>query len=213
MLFLPAKPRLPFLLKLIYSAFMCVLIPVYWHNYGPTNFLYFCDVALILTLVGIWTESTLLISMCTVGILLPQAIWVADFLTTIFGFHLTGMTAYMFNAGSPLFLRGLSLFHGWLPFLLLYLTYRLGYNRRGFLAWTCLAWVLLFICYFLMPGPNPNAGLQPVNINYVWGLNDAEAQTWVSANLWFIGQLIVLPLLILGPTHLFLKKVMPAARA
>ena len=28
------------------------------------------------------------------------------------------MTAYMFNATNSLFLRGLSLFHGWLPFLL-----------------------------------------------------------------------------------------------
>ena len=36
---------------------MAVLIPVYWYYYGPTNFLYFCDVALILTLVAIWIEK------------------------------------------------------------------------------------------------------------------------------------------------------------
>ena len=56
-------------LKLAYTAFMAVLMPVYWYYYGPTNFLYFCDVALILTLVGIWLESPLLVSMCAVGIL------------------------------------------------------------------------------------------------------------------------------------------------
>ena len=39
-------------LKVAYTAFMAVLVPVYWHHYGPTNFLYFCDVALFLTLAG-----------------------------------------------------------------------------------------------------------------------------------------------------------------
>ena len=72
--------RLPLWLKLVYTAFMVVLVPVYWYYYGPTNFLYFCDVALILTLVGIWIESPLLISMCAVGILAPQTLWVVDFL-------------------------------------------------------------------------------------------------------------------------------------
>ncbi|MGE3262345.1 MAG: hypothetical protein AB7K68_11245 [Bacteriovoracia bacterium] len=207
----PASPRLPLPLKLAYTAFMAILIPVYWHYYGPTNFLYFCDVALILTLVGIWTESTLLISMCAVGIILPQALWVADFLTSIFGFPLTGMTAYMFNPNSSLFLRGLSLFHGWIPFLLLFLVYRLGYNKRGLPAWTALAWALLFVCYFLMPGPNPDAGLQPVNINYVWGMSDAAAQTWVSPTTWFLGLLVVLPLVLFLPAHFILSKTMQAA--
>ena len=118
--------RLPLWFKLAYSAFMAVLVPVYWHYYGPTNFLYFCDVALILTLVGIWLESPLLISMCAVGILLPQALWVVDFLGNLLGFPITGMTDYMFKHENSLFLRGLSLFHGWLPFLLAFLAWRLG---------------------------------------------------------------------------------------
>jgi hypothetical protein len=44
----------------------------------PTNFLYFCDIALFLTLAGLWLDSPLLISMCAVGILAPQALWVLD---------------------------------------------------------------------------------------------------------------------------------------
>src|ERR1044072_356834 len=101
--------RLPLAFKLAYTAFVAVLIPVYWYYYGPTNFLYFCDVALIVSLVGIWLESSLLISMCAVGILIPQALWVLDFAAGVFGFQITGMTAYMFNSGNSLFLRGLSL--------------------------------------------------------------------------------------------------------
>ena len=70
---------MPLWLKFAYTAFMIVLVPVYWHYYGPTNFLYFCDVALFLTLAGLWLESPLLISMCAVGILAPQTLWVAGF--------------------------------------------------------------------------------------------------------------------------------------
>src|SRR6188508_2443654 len=103
--------RIPLWLKLALTAFMLVLVPVYWHYYGPTNFLYFCDVAILLTLVGIWIESPLLISMCAVGILAPQALWVIDFFLNFVGVSLTGMTEYMFKHENSLFLRGLSLFH------------------------------------------------------------------------------------------------------
>ena len=109
--------RVPLAVKLGYTAFMAVLVPVYWHYYGPTNFLYFCDIAPLLTLVAIWPENALLISMCCVGILAPQAFWVFDFVVNLAGYSLTGMTDYMFDSSHSLFLRLLSLFHGWLPFL------------------------------------------------------------------------------------------------
>jgi hypothetical protein len=203
--------RLPVWLKLAYSAFMAVLIPVYWHQYGPTNFLYFCDVALILTLIGIWIESPLLVSMCLVGIAMSQALWVIDFLGNLAGVPITGMTDYMFETHRSLFLRGLSLFHGWLPFLLLYLVWKLGYDRRAFPAWTLLAWVLILICFFLMPPPNPNPGLTPVNINYVWGFSDHVAQSWVPAAVWLAGEIVLLPLLAFAPVHVLLVRTMPIA--
>jgi hypothetical protein len=206
-----AAPRIPLWLKLIYAAFMAVLVPVYWHYYGPTNFLYFCDVALILTLVGIWVESPLLLSMCAIGITVPQIVWVLDFVGTAVGLPLNNMTAYMFEAHRSLFLRGLSLFHGWLPFLLLYLIWKVGYDRRAFLYWTVLAWVLILICFFFMPPPNPNAGLTPVNINYVWGLNDAEAQTWMHPYLWVIGMMLLMPVICFAPVHFVLARFWPPA--
>jgi hypothetical protein len=203
--------RLPLWLKLAYTVFMAVLIPVYWYYYGPTNFLYFCDVALILTLVGVWIESPLLISMCAVGILAPQAYWVIDFLANLFGISLTGLTDYMFAADRSRFLRGLSLFHGWLPFLLAYLVWKLGYDRRAFWAWTGVSSVLLLICFFLMPPPRPDPGLTPVNINYVWGLSDYNAQTWVSPGLWLFGMIVGMPVLLYAPVHFLLARLMPKA--
>lgn len=200
------RPRLPLAVKLGYTAFMAVLVPVYWWHYGPTNFLYFCDVALFLTLAAVWTESALCASMAAVGILLPQMLWVADFVAGLGGVKLLGMTAYMFEERRSLFLRGLSLFHGWLPFLLLYLVQRLGYDRRALPAWSALAWALLLFCYAFMPGPTPNAGVVPVNINYVHGMSDEAAQTWMPPLAWLATLLVGLPALLYCPTHLLLKR-------
>ena len=37
--FVARRSVIPLWLKLAYTAFMAVLVPVYWANYGPTNFL------------------------------------------------------------------------------------------------------------------------------------------------------------------------------
>jgi hypothetical protein len=203
--------RIPLSLKLAYTVFMAALIPVYWANYGPTNFLYFCDMALLLTLAGVWLESPLLVSMPTVGILAPQILWVTDFGLNLAGVHLTGMTDYMFNEATPLLLRGLSLFHGWLPFLLVYLVSRLGYDRRALPFWTALAWGLMLISYFFLPGPRPDAGLTPVNIDYVFGPSDAAPQTWMPEWAWLTLMMVGLPLALFTPVHLAMNKWRGAA--
>jgi len=203
--------RVPLWLKLVYTAFMAVLIPVYWHYYGPTNFLYFCDITLILLTIAIWTENAFLVSMGCVGVLVPQAYWVFDFLINLTGHSLTGMTDYMFDATHSLFLRLLSLFHGWLPFLLIYLVWMLGYDRRALPAWTGLFAADMLICYFLMPPPTPHPGLTPVNINYVFGMRDTAAQTILPPNIWFLGLLLGIPVFIFAPTHFLLGAIMPAA--
>ncbi len=201
-------PRIPWAIKLAYTAFMAVLVPVYWAKYGPTNFLYFCDVALFVALIGVWWEKPLFASMAAVGILLPQFIWVADYVGNFAGVQLTGMTNYMFEADRPVFLRGLSLFHGWLPFLLVFMVWRLGYDRRAIWAWTATAWTLVLVCYLFMPAPgavlaNP---LAPRNINYVYGFSEATAQTWLPQNLFVLALMAVLFLVLYAPTHLVLSK-------
>ena len=85
--------RIPRWIKLSFTAFMLVLVPTYWANYGPTNFLYFCDVALFLTLYGVWTERPLPLGMAAVGIALPQLLWVVDFACELLGAPLVGMTS------------------------------------------------------------------------------------------------------------------------
>lgn len=204
--------RLPLALKVIVTGFLVVMVPVYYRSYGPTNFLYFCDVALGLAAVSLWTERPLPASMAAVGILLPQALWCLDFLGELVGVKLVGLTAYMFDPGRSLFLRGLSFFHFWLPFLLLYIVRRLGYDRRALWGWTALGWGLCLVSYFLLPPAgtvldNPQI---PVNINYVGGFDDAKMQTLAPGPLYLAGWLAVLFGVIYLPTHLLLRKLFKA---
>ena len=203
---------LPLALKLALSAFVAVLVPVYWRNYGLANFLYFCDFALLLTLAGVWTENRLLVSMGAVGVLGPQTLWVADFLAHLAGFNITGVTDYMF-AESSLFLRSLSFFHFWLPFLQVFLVWRLGYDSRAFVAWTGLAWALMLVSYFFLPPPSPDAGLAAVNLDYVFGLSNTEPQHWMAPGLWLALLMAALPIALWLPTHLLLKAWRGAASA
>jgi hypothetical protein len=191
------------------SAFVAVLVPYYWSAYGPTNFLYFCDVALLLTLAALWTESSLLVSMCAVGILLPQTLWCIDFLGGIVGYPVFGLTGYMFDPKLSLFTRGLSFFHFWLPFLLVWLVWRLGYDARALAGWTVLAWALMLVCYYLMPAPPAplDAPNLPVNINYVYGLGDEKPQEWMPPLAYFSLMMVGLPLFIFLPTHWLLNKI------
>jgi hypothetical protein len=206
------KNKIPLVAKVDVTVFLAFLIPVYLHAYGLTNFLWFCDTALVLTVAGMWLESPLLISMCAVGILLPQCFWLADFGGHLLGIHFLGLTGYMFNPQLPLFTRGLSLFHGWLPVLLVWLLFRLGYDPRALTAWTVLATGLVLVCYFFTPPAgahlaDPNI---PVNLNYVYGFNDQQPQHWVNQNLYVILLLFVLWLVAYLPTHLALRKIFSA---
>lgn len=199
----PDAAAIPLLVKFAYSAYLCVLVPTYWINYGPTNFLYFCDVALFLTLAGMWTEAPLPVGMAAVGIVLPQLIWVADFIGGSFGRHITGLSAYMFDRGLSPFLRALSLFHGWLPFLLLWLLSRLGYDPRSLPYWTGVAWGLMLISYLWLPAPPAPRPNIPANVNNVFGPGDA-VQTWMPRPAWLLLVMILFPLCLYLPTHLIL---------
>src|ERR1022692_3861238 len=89
----PSPHRVPLWIKIAYTAFMAMMIPVYLKNYGITNFLYFCDVAAVVTLVAIWLESPLVLSAMLVGAFIPQMLWVIDFFGELFGLPVPGMTA------------------------------------------------------------------------------------------------------------------------
>lgn len=211
----PRARRIPLVIKLCISAYIALFVPYYLYYYGPANFLYFCDIALLLSFVGLWLESAALISLCAVAILIPQLVWTADLILELSFGQFGGWTGYMFNSGSPLALRLLSLFHGWLPFLLLYLLFRLGYDRRALGHCTIFSVALVLLCVLFTPPPTPQAlemGV-PSNINFVYGLSSEHPETWAPQGVYVVLELIVMYTAIFLPTHLALKRFFAAPSA
>jgi len=211
----PDHPRrVPLWIKVGLTLFVGVQTPFCLRQYGPTDFLWLCNLALLLTLAAACLESPLLASMAAVGVVPLQLFWAEEFIRGLLGFQVHAMMNYMFDPQIPRFTRGLSLFHGWLPFLQLFLLARLGYDRRALPAYTALAWSVMLVCCFFTPAPpapatNPTL---PVNINLVYGLDEAAPQTWMAPGVWLLLVMLGALVIIYLPTHVALKRLFkPAA--
>ncbi len=197
--------RIPLWLKVAYTAFVAVLVPYYLGQYGPLNFLWFCDVALVMTLAALWLESPLLASMGAVGIALPQVLWAVDFVVRLAtGHHIVNLTEYMFEDDKSLFVRGLSLFHTWLPFLLLWMVWRLGFDRRALACQIAVTWLDLFLCYVLVTDPNGPAG----NVNKIFGPSDSAPASQADPR-WVLALMVLFPVCLYLPTYFLLRWLMP----
>jgi hypothetical protein len=187
------RSRIPRWVKIVYLAWLVIFMSSYWVFYGPQNLLWLCDAANIVVLFALWRESPLLMSSQACGVVLVQLVWTVDLLSRLlFGFHLTGGTEYMFDTSLALWLRGISLFHVFMPFLLLWGVFRLGYDRRGWKLETLFAWLLLPLT-FLVADP-------ALNINWVWkpfGL----PQSYLPPALFLLLMMLLYPLVILYPSH------------
>jgi hypothetical protein len=70
---------IPLDLKVGYTLFVCALVPIYWRQYGPANFLWFSDIALLALVPALWLENALIASMMAVAVVFFEAIWNVDF--------------------------------------------------------------------------------------------------------------------------------------
>jgi hypothetical protein len=188
-----SSAHIPLWLTLAYGLAVPVIAVVYWRSYGPTNFLWLSDVALAFTFAALVTGNPLLASMPAVGVLPLELAWTIDFLT---GGRVIGLAGYMFDPKLSLYLRGLSLFHLALPPTLLFLLYELGYDRRALT--TLLTWIILIITYV---ATDPEQ-----NINWVFGPG-SKPQRVLPPRLYLVLEMVVLPLLVLLPTHLILERI------
>jgi len=149
---------------------MAVYVPSYAFAYGFANFLFLCNLAVILVAVGIWTCSRLLLSSQAVGILLVGAVWTLDFASRLLtGSHLIGGTEYMWDPQWPLFTRLLSLYHVILPVLLMVVLRRIGYDRRGYLLQSAIAIVGVIVGRFFGPVANINDAFVDPILKKTWG--------------------------------------------
>lgn len=195
-----SRAGVPVWLKVAYGGFVVALVPVYWHHYGPQNFLWLSDLALFATTASLITGARWPAGMAAVGVLPLELAWSIDFVA---GGRILDLAGYMFDPAKPLYLRGLSLFHLALPPTLIWLLYRFGYDRRSLLRQTALTTVLLPATW-LITAPEEN-------INWVYGPG-AEPQAAIPPLLYLALQMAVLPLLAYLPTHFVLKRMFRPAR-
>jgi hypothetical protein len=193
-----ATGRIPLWLKVGWTAWLAVWVPLYWRHYGPQNFLWFCDLANLVIGLALWLESPILFSMQALSVLVAQALFTLDLVgRLLLGVHAVGGTEYMFDPATAPLVRALSLFHVATPPLLVWALARLGYDRRALRWQVAAAWVVLPIC-FLAFGPERD-------LNWVWGPWD-RPQRWTSPWAWFAACLVGFPLALYLPTHLALSR-------
>jgi hypothetical protein len=189
---------IPLWIKLAYTVFVAVTAAVYAVKYPLSNFLWFSDIALLATVIALWLESALVASMMAVAILVPDLLWIASFFAQLLsGKRVSGLTDYMFDPENPFYVRALSLFHLFLPVLLVWMVARLGYAPEALLAQTVLAWAVLPLCY-LLAKPSEN-------VNWVFGPGGQPQTRWPPL-LYLAALMAGFPLLIYLPTHLVLLR-------
>jgi hypothetical protein len=188
---------IPLWMKIVYTLFLCLLVPAYWRFWGPRNFLWFSDIALFTTVVALWLESSLLASMMTLAIALPELAWNTDFFGRMLtGRHVLGLSGYMFDPAKPRWLRALSLFHVALPIMLVWMVHRLGYDSRAWVLQTLVATVVLPVTFALTDPAE--------NVNWVYGPG-RDAQTFMPRLLYLALVMIGFPVVIYLPVHVVLS--------
>jgi hypothetical protein len=169
---LPAATQnaIPGWLRWVALLWLVVWFPAYWHAWGAKNFLQMCDIAVILTCVALWTKSDLLISSQAISSLFVCIAWALDAgWKLILGHHLIGGTEYLFDESKPLWIRLLSLYHLVLPALLLWLLYRMGYDRRGWALQSAIAVPVFIASRYASPQKNMNFALADPFFRRQWG--------------------------------------------
>jgi hypothetical protein len=143
------------------ALWLLVYLPTYQVAYGALNFLFLCNVGVILTAIGLIARSRLLLSSQAVAAPVIALAWAVDAgWRLVSGEFLFGATAYMWEPSYPLFARLLSLYHlGW-PLLLWWVLRRIGYDPRGWPVQTAIAAMAMLAGRLLVPAAD--------NVNFAW---------------------------------------------
>lgn len=182
------------------ALWLAVWLPAYCAVWGWSNFLHLCDVTVILTCVGLWRGSSLLLSSQAVASIIVDLAWSVDVAwRLLFGKHLIGGTEYMWDARFPLWVRLLSGFHTFWPALVLWALGRVGYHRRGWAVQSAIAAALLVASRLIAPGQNINFAFRDPLFDRAWG----------PAPVHLAVILLGLVVIIYWPTHRVLVRLFP----
>jgi hypothetical protein len=184
-------------------AWLAVWAPAYLWKYGWHVFLNLCDIAVILTCVGLFTGSARILSMQAVSSLVVDLAWDLDLAyRALTGGHLIGGTEYMWDPKWPLWLRALSAFHLVLPPVLIASLRRTGYDRRA-LPWQAALALAVMVVSRATLGPEENQ-------NFTWS-DPFAGRSWGPAAVHVGLTWAVLVAAVYAPTHALLARLNRAA--
>lgn len=194
----PAFPRSRWLAL----AWLVVYLPSYTWAYGPANFLFLCNLSVILFCLGLLRGSALLVSVSALSSLVIDVAWFLDLAPRLLlGRHLFGGTEYMWDPRWPLFTRLLSLYHLALPPALVMALRRLGYDPRALWVQSTLALAVVTLSRLADPQANINSAYLDPFFRRSWGPAPVHlAVVWTAL---FLGAY--------WPTHLALRRLLPRA--
>ncbi len=181
-----------------------VVLVTYWFRYGPINYLWFSNIALIGATIALWLESALLASTMAVLVVVPELVWALVLaIRLLTGWELGGMLGYMFDRQRPLWLRLLSFYHLPLPVVLVWMVWVQGYDARALPLAAVICWIVLPLSWYLAPVER--------NINWVHGLfaEDKPARP-IHPLLHLLLLMIGMPLLFHLPAHWLLERIFAA---
>lgn len=188
------RGRLPRWLKVAFTLWMLFWVPSVALRIGGQNYLWLCNLASFLLLAGLWAENRRLMSMTWLASALVGSLWALDAgIAWASGWHPIGGTEYMFDAGIPLSVRLLSLYHLVLPLVAGFGIARLGYDRAA-LAWvTAMTWAAILAARaFTDPSRN---------VNWVEG-PFGSARSGLPDGVYLALLMLVWPLALYLPVHL-----------
>jgi hypothetical protein len=176
-------------------VWLAIWIPAYWRAWGPVNFLHLCDVAVLLTCIGLWTGNRLLLSSQAVSSLLANCIWSLDAACLLFLKRpFFGGTEFLLNQHIHLWVRLLSFYHVVVPVVLLWALSRIGYDRRALALQCGILLTALLIGRFTSPFENINFAFR----DPFWGRQLGPLPLHIAISIAF-GAIVVY-----APAHLIL---------
>ena len=184
------------------ALWLLVYLPAYQSAYGTRNFLFLCNIGVILTAVALIARNRLLLSSQAVAAPIIALVWALDVgwkLAT--GDFLFGGVAYMWDTGYPLFARLLSLYHVAWPLLLWYVLRRIGYDPRGWPLQAGIVALALAAGRLLAPAAE--------NINFAW-IDPFFGRQFGPAALHLAFCWALLSGVAYGATHWLLRRTFPA---
>jgi hypothetical protein len=189
---------IPLWFKIAYTAFVLMIVVIWYAHYGLPNFLWFSDIALIGAVPAMWFEHALLASVLATAVLLPEVLWNVDLaLRLLLRRRITGLTDYMFEPERPRLLRLLSLFHVPLPGVLIAMVAAYGYDDVA-LAGACLLAVVV------LPVSRAVSSREK-NINWVFGIGTRPQPLPALAYVALLAAVMMVGVFV--PTHFLLRAV------